>query len=139
MTTSGIGSPILSIQLLLHDIAVFGRYSKEKARRLWRLLILDGRGSHLTMEFINYSDGNNIRLMTYPPHSTHSLQLLDVGPDRKKKWKLCQLTGHTFFSLVLGGFWRGLLTTLETQRQQKDRREKCSVENPSCFATPVPS
>jgi hypothetical protein len=31
------------------------------------------------MEFINYCDDNNILLMTYTPHSTHSLQLLDVG------------------------------------------------------------
>jgi hypothetical protein len=45
----------------------------------WRLLILDGHGSHLTMEFINYCDDNKILLMTYPPHSTHSLQPLDVG------------------------------------------------------------
>lgn len=42
-------------------------------------MILDGHGSHLTMEFINYCDDNKILLMTYPPHSTHSLQPLDVG------------------------------------------------------------
>ncbi|KAF4287008.1 hypothetical protein CNMCM8689_001357 [Aspergillus fumigatus] len=58
---------------------IFDRYTKEKARRRWRLLILDGHGSHLTMEFINYCDDNKILLMTYPPYSTHSLQPLDVG------------------------------------------------------------
>jgi hypothetical protein len=58
---------------------IFDHKIKEKARRHWRLLILDGHGSHLTMKFINYCDANHILLITYPPHSTHSLQLLDVG------------------------------------------------------------
>lgn len=57
---------------------IFDWYTKEKARRRWRLLILDGHGSHLTMEFINYCDDNKILLIIYPPYSTHSLQLLDV-------------------------------------------------------------
>jgi hypothetical protein len=58
---------------------IFDRETKDKARRRWRLLILDGHGSHLTMKFIDYCDTNRILLMTYPPHSTHSLQPLDVG------------------------------------------------------------
>jgi hypothetical protein len=57
---------------------IFDRETKEKARRRWRLLILDGHGSHFTMKFIDYCDANRILLMTYPPHSTHSLPL-DVG------------------------------------------------------------
>jgi hypothetical protein len=31
---------------------VFDRYTKAKARRSYRLLILDGHGSHVTMDFI---------------------------------------------------------------------------------------
>jgi hypothetical protein len=31
------------------------------------------------MKFFNYCDDNKILLATYPPHSTHSLQPLDVG------------------------------------------------------------
>jgi hypothetical protein len=58
---------------------IFDRHTKEKARRRWRLLILDGHGSHITMKFIDYCNDNRILLMTYPPHSTHSLQPLDVG------------------------------------------------------------
>jgi hypothetical protein len=60
---------------------VFNRYTKEKARkdpRAWRLLILDGHGSHITMDFINYCDQNRILLMVFPPHSTRTLQPLDV-------------------------------------------------------------
>lgn len=57
---------------------VFERYTAPKARRRWRLLILDGHGSHVTRAFINYCDAHKILLMIYPPHSTHTLQPLDV-------------------------------------------------------------
>jgi hypothetical protein len=56
---------------------VFDRYTKQRSGR-WRLLILDGRGSHVTMEFISYCDRHRILLMVFPPHSTHTLQPLDV-------------------------------------------------------------
>jgi hypothetical protein len=57
---------------------VFDRSTKPKAGRSYRLLILDGHGSHLTMDFIEYCDRNRILLAVYPPHSTHTLQPLDV-------------------------------------------------------------
>lgn len=57
---------------------VFNRYTKKKARRTYRLLIVDGHGSHLTMDFIRYCDNNRILLCIMPPHSTHTLQPLDV-------------------------------------------------------------
>jgi hypothetical protein len=57
---------------------VFDRYTKAKARRSWRLLILDGHGSHVTMDFLNYCNQNRILVMVFPPHSTHTLQPLDV-------------------------------------------------------------
>uniref|UniRef100_A0ACC2IKC4 Uncharacterized protein n=1 Tax=Boeremia exigua TaxID=749465 RepID=A0ACC2IKC4_9PLEO len=57
---------------------VFERYTAPKARRQWRLLILDGHNSHVTKDFINYCDAHKILLMVYPPHSTHTLQPLDV-------------------------------------------------------------
>lgn len=57
---------------------VFDRRTKAKAGRSYRLLILDGHGSHLTMDFIDYCDQNRILLAIYPPHSTHTLQPLDV-------------------------------------------------------------
>jgi hypothetical protein len=57
---------------------VFDRETKAKARSSWRLLILDGHGSHVTMDFISYCDQNKILLAIYPPHSTHTLQPLDV-------------------------------------------------------------
>jgi hypothetical protein len=57
---------------------VFDRETKAKARSSYRLLILDGHGSHVTMDFIEYCDANKILLMVFPPHATHSLQPLDV-------------------------------------------------------------
>jgi hypothetical protein len=56
---------------------VFDPSTKEKAGRSYRLLMLDGHGSHLTMDFIDYCDRNRI-LAIYPPHSAHTLQPLDV-------------------------------------------------------------
>ena len=57
---------------------VFDRYTKGKARRRWRLLIIDGHGSHVTKDFISYCDSHKILLMVFPPHATHTLQPLDV-------------------------------------------------------------
>ncbi|KAF7569827.1 Trichoplein multi-domain protein [Pyrenophora tritici-repentis] len=57
---------------------VFDRHTKEKAGNHTRLLILDGYGSHVTMEFIDYAIAHNIMLLVLPPHSTHTLQPLDV-------------------------------------------------------------
>jgi hypothetical protein len=57
---------------------VFNLSTKEKAGRSYRLLIVDGYGSHLTMDFIEYCDQNRILLAVYPPYSTHTLQPLDV-------------------------------------------------------------
>jgi len=43
------------------------------------LLILDGNGSHLSFEFIQYCIESGIHLIYLPTHSTHLLQPLDVG------------------------------------------------------------
>jgi hypothetical protein len=57
---------------------VFDRCTKQRAGR-WRLLILDGHGSHVTKAFISYCNRQSILLMVLPPHSTHTLQPLDVA------------------------------------------------------------
>jgi hypothetical protein len=65
-------------QLGLEWLKQFNKATTTKARRQYRLLLLDGHGSHLNMAFINYCDNNKILLALYPPHSTHTLQPLDV-------------------------------------------------------------
>jgi hypothetical protein len=57
---------------------VFERFTTAKARRKYRLLLVDGHGSHLTEEFLEYCHRHKILLGIYPPHSTHTLQPLDV-------------------------------------------------------------
>ena len=45
----------------------------------YRLLILDGHCSHYNLRFYEYTWENKIILLSYPGHSTHLLQPLDVG------------------------------------------------------------
>ena len=58
---------------------VFDPATKRKARRKYRLLILDGHGSHVTKVFINYCDKNKILVLVFHPHATSTLQPLDVS------------------------------------------------------------
>jgi hypothetical protein len=58
---------------------VFQRRTRVKAGKKWRLLILDGHGSHVTKDFIDYCFQRRILLAIFPPHSIHSLQPLDVA------------------------------------------------------------
>ncbi|KAF2839983.1 DDE-domain-containing protein [Patellaria atrata CBS 101060] len=60
---------------------VFEPQTKAKARqaRDWRLLLVDGHGSHLTLPFVDYCIKHRIILANFPPHSTHKLQPLDVS------------------------------------------------------------
>jgi hypothetical protein len=57
---------------------VFDRRTKDKARSSYRILIVDGHGSHLTRDFLKYCLAHKILLCILLPHSTHSLQPLDV-------------------------------------------------------------
>jgi hypothetical protein len=45
----------------------------------YRLLILDGHGSHLTPKFDEICEKNDIIAICMPPHSSHLLQPLDIG------------------------------------------------------------
>jgi hypothetical protein len=59
---------------------VFDRCTKETARRGrdYQLFIVDGHSSHLTKDLIDYCHAHRIILGVLPPHSTHTLQPLDV-------------------------------------------------------------
>lgn len=43
------------------------------------LLVLDGHGSHITIDVIYYARLNGIHLQCLPSHTSHVLQPLDVG------------------------------------------------------------
>ena len=57
---------------------VFERETRRYASTGYRLLLLDGHGSHVTIEFIEYCHEHKILLAVLPPHATHTLQPLDV-------------------------------------------------------------
>ena len=74
---------------------VFDAETAEKAGGKPRVLIVDGHSSHYTAEFIQYARENNIIVLGYPPHCTHTLQGLDVVcfAKMKDKWKK-EITAH---------------------------------------------
>ncbi|KAI4750748.1 hypothetical protein E4T52_16693 [Aureobasidium sp. EXF-3400] len=45
----------------------------------WRLLIMDGHGSHTAVDFLWYCKQNKIHLLFLPAHTSHVLQPLDLG------------------------------------------------------------
>ena len=58
---------------------VFDKYTKARTVGAFRLLILDGHGSHATPDFDHFCSEHSIIVLCMPPHSSHLLQPLDVG------------------------------------------------------------
>ena len=82
--------------------SLFDTQTSEKAKRDWRLLILDGHGSHCTLSFLEWCHNHRILVAIYPPHSTHRLQPLDVSLFRPLATYYSQaLDAHTRQSLGL--------------------------------------
>ncbi|EIW81998.1 DDE-domain-containing protein, partial [Coniophora puteana RWD-64-598 SS2] len=59
-------------------IQQFDEFTKEKANRHARLLLVDGHNSHYTEGFIAHARQTNIHVLCYPTHSTHVYQGLNV-------------------------------------------------------------
>ncbi|OGE47182.1 hypothetical protein PENARI_c057G04216 [Penicillium arizonense] len=53
--------------------------NSSRTKGKYRLLILDGHGSHLTAEFDRICEKNDIIAICMPPHSSHLLQPLDIS------------------------------------------------------------
>ena len=74
-TESGYSNDDLALDWLQHFID-----STRKARvGRYILLIVDGFGSHMTLQFFRLATASNIILFKLPAHSTHITQPLDVG------------------------------------------------------------
>jgi len=58
---------------------IFNPHTKAKAGRGKHLLIVDGHSSYMNMAFLDWADWHGIIVAVMPSHSTHRLQLLDVG------------------------------------------------------------
>lgn len=60
-------------------LELFNEHTKASTAGVYRLLILDGHGSHATAEFDHICNENKIICLYLPPHSSHLLQPLDVA------------------------------------------------------------
>src|SRR5450432_4940930 len=58
---------------------VFEKHTAPRTKGVYRLLILDGHGSHGTPEFDLFAKEHSIITLCMLPHSSHLLQPLDVG------------------------------------------------------------
>ena len=71
---TGYSNDWLSLQWLKH----FDAHTSKCQKGAYRLLMMDGYGSHHTIEFIEYCDEAKIIPFGLPAHTTHLLQPLDV-------------------------------------------------------------
>jgi hypothetical protein len=58
---------------------VFDKHTAQRTVDRFRLLVLDGHGSHINPEFDYYCQEHSIVVLCMPAHSSHLLQPLDVG------------------------------------------------------------
>ena len=65
-------------ELSMHWIRHFDKFSARHQRGAWRMLIMDGHGTHNHLDYINYCWNHGIIPFLFPPHTTHLLQPLDV-------------------------------------------------------------
>jgi len=97
---SGYSNDTLSIKWLKH----FEKASRARQKGVWRLLIFNGYGSHLTVKFIQFCDDNKIIPFSLPAYTSHLLQPLDVvvfqplKQNYKKAVKMATRTGCTEFN-----------------------------------------
>jgi hypothetical protein len=59
---------------------VFDPQTRERANGKPRVLVVDGFGTHETLEVLEFCLANNIILCRLPSHTSHKLQPCDVGP-----------------------------------------------------------
>ena len=66
-------------KLAIEWLQAFDMATKEHAQGQPRFLLMDGHHTHYSLKMIRYAVENNIIMMSYPGHSTHLLQPLDVS------------------------------------------------------------
>jgi hypothetical protein len=66
-------------QISLEWLRYFEEFTASKQQGYKRLLIVDGHGSHYTLEFVEFCDSHDIIPFGMPPYLTHLLQPLDVA------------------------------------------------------------
>ena len=106
----------------------------------YRLLLLDGYGSHCTREFIEYCDSTKIIHFGLSPHSSHLLQPLDMFVFRSYKHyhseaiETATRTGCADFDKV------EFLTAIHTIREQNFKPSTiCTAFHVTCLVPYNPS
>lgn len=95
---------------------MFDKHTKDRSVGRYRLLILDGHGSHVTPEFDQYCLDQSIIVLCMPPHSSHLLQPLDVG---------C-------FSVLKRSYGKRIETLMSLGVNQIDKQEFLSIYQKAC-------
>jgi len=65
-------------KIALEWIKHFDLHTQGRTKGVYRLLILNGHGSHKTLEFTQYCINQKILLAYFPSHLTHKIQPLNV-------------------------------------------------------------
>ena len=98
--------------------------TKIHPRDEYRMLIVDGHASHVTNEFIKFTQEPKIVYLCLPAHSTHLLKPLDVGVygplKRNYKTLLAEKTRFITYNIDKANFISLI---------QKARRQGISVQN----------
>jgi len=66
-------------EIALGWVKHFNAQTVLRSRGRHRMLIMDGRGSHRSQEFLDFCNEHKIVCVCLPPHSSHKVQPLDVG------------------------------------------------------------
>ncbi|KAF1994311.1 CENP-B protein, partial [Amniculicola lignicola CBS 123094] len=82
VSDSGYTNDSLALDWLKH----FEKMTRRRQVGAWRLLLVDGHGSHDTKQFAEFAEKYKIQLFALPPHTTYILQPLDVGCFQLLKW-----------------------------------------------------
>jgi len=111
---TGYNNDELTMKWLLH----FEHCSAARLAGSYRLLLLDGFGSHPTKQFLDFCDLHKIIVFCLPAHSSYLLQPLDVvvfQPYKHYHAEVVEAATHT----GCGNFDKAeLLDTIDTIRQQ---------------------
>jgi DDE superfamily endonuclease len=72
---SGYTNDKISLDIIKH----INKWTINRKKGKWRLLLLDNHDCHLSLEFLEYYELVDIIPFALPPHITYFLQPLDVG------------------------------------------------------------
>jgi hypothetical protein len=79
---------------------LFDPHTNQKASGQYRILVLDGHGSHVTPEFLEYCEEHKIIVLCLPAHTSHILQPMDRVFPSVKHWFRREGDSHLRFGAM---------------------------------------